>query len=588
MSWKDRLGRGLRRRPLRVWHHAEERLPFTTLEARTGLDPRRGELCLWFALEAGCLRAEDLRQPERASYGDLARVHSLAWLEALLRPEELGHIYGIEAWDVPVDAALSGLRRVVGGTMGAAREALRTGGLAMHLSGGFHHAHRARGHGFCAVNDIAVAIAALRADGFEGAIGVIDVDAHPADGTADCLSVIPNTWIRSLSGADWGPYPPVLVERVLPAGSGGRAYLGALEALLGDLPPAVLIFVVAGADVRAGDPLSPFRLEEEELAARDGQVLAAIGDRPAVFLPGGGYGRDAFRPYARLLRRLATGWDRPLRVGLDPLRARYLLTPPILVDDDDRADAIELAASLGLGPPAPARLLGRYSAEGLTQVLGAFGLDLLLERLGYTGLHHVIDAASLGERVRLFGAAGGTEHLLVEMVLEVQHDAVVGGRLLFVHWLSLRHPIASFRRAPLPGQEVPGLGLLRECVAMLLRLADHAGLRGLAMVPAWFHVAYTARRDFAFLEPGVQGRFLAMLRDLGEGDIAAASRQIAAGALRCDGERAVWEPAKMVALLTGPLPAVAAAGCRFSLGVAESGQSAKTSAGEAAVRARLR
>ncbi len=154
MSWRDRLGRATRRRPLGVWHHPELRLPFTSIEQRTGLDPRRGELVLWFALQEGCLRPEDLFVPARASYIALARVHPLSWLEALLRPEEVGWIFGVEPWDVPVDAVLGCLRRAVGATMEAAAFALRTGRPAMCLSGGFHHAHRDRGHGFCAVNDI--------------------------------------------------------------------------------------------------------------------------------------------------------------------------------------------------------------------------------------------------------------------------------------------------------------------------------------------------------------------------------------------------------------------------------------------------
>ncbi len=563
MSWRDRLGRASRRRPLAVWHHPELRLPFTSIEQRTGLDPRRGELVLWFALQEGCLRPEDLFVPARASYIALARVHPLSWLEALLRPEEVGWIFGVEPWDVPVDAVLGCLRRAVGATMEAAAFALRTGRPAMCLSGGFHHAHRDRGHGFCAVNDIAVAIAALRADGFAGPVGVIDVDAHPADGTADCLSSDPAAWIRSLSGMDWGPYPPVLVERIAPAGCGGPVYLRELRALLSDLPPAELIFVVAGADVRAGDPLSPFALSEEDLAARDGLLVDVIGDRPSVWLPAGGYGREAFRPYARLLRRLATGWDRPLSPGVDPLRARFLLSPPILVDDDDRADEIELSASFGMGPPPTPRLFGRYSAEALSQVLASFGLDAVIERLGYRDLRHEIDRTGMGERVRLYGLAAGAEHLLVELVLEPQPSE---GRL-FVHWLTLRHPVAGFRleRPPLPGQEVPGLGLVRECVAMMLRLASRLGLAGLRMVPAWLHVAYAARRDFHFVDPARQALFLALLRDLGAVPMGQLSRDLAAGRVRCDGGPFAWAPAPMDCLIDGAPPEVEPAAHVFTL-----------------------
>src|SRR5439155_13889095 len=160
---------------------------------------------------------------------------------------------------VPVDEMMTTIRLACGATIDAAREMLRpshriVGRRALNLLGGFHHAKPDVAGGFCPVNDVAVGIAALRADGFRGKVLVIDLDAHPPDGTAACLQGDPSHWIGSISGSDWGPLPGV-DETVLPEGAGDDAYLSALDALLSRMPGGELAFVLAGGDVLAGDPL---------------------------------------------------------------------------------------------------------------------------------------------------------------------------------------------------------------------------------------------------------------------------------------------------------------------------------------------
>jgi acetoin utilization deacetylase AcuC-like enzyme len=69
----------------------------------------------------------------------------------------------------------------VGGTVGAAAEALATG-LGGNLAGGTHHAFRAEGAGFCVFNDLAVAVLWLRREGRVARAAVLDLDVH--QGTA--------------------------------------------------------------------------------------------------------------------------------------------------------------------------------------------------------------------------------------------------------------------------------------------------------------------------------------------------------------------------------------------------------------------
>jgi hypothetical protein len=180
--------------------------------------------------------------------------------------------------------------------------------------------------------------------------------------------------------------------------------------------------------------------------------------------------------------------------------------------------------------------------------LHRYGIFLHLARLGYRNFRLTFDREGAGERVRLFGTADDLvgEQLLLELILEKRR--CLGVPVLFIHWLSLRHPRAHFseRRPRLPGQEVPGLGLAQEAGTMLARMAVRLGLGGVAFRPSNFHVAYTARKDFAFVQPERQGRFEALVRDLASYPLARATQLVADGKVFLGDTPYEWEADEMV------------------------------------------
>ena len=198
-SMENRVRRWVHGRDLAVWYAPEYRWPMSALEARTGFEPRRADFVLWFLLERRVLRRRNLRTPRRADYHEMARVHTPDLLESLGRAQTLARVFSLDPGDVPVDETMHTVRLACGATIDAAREMLsevnpqRLGRRAINLLGGFHHARPDVAGGFCPVNDVAVAIAAARAEGFGGRVLVIDLDAHPPDGIAACLSRIPRT-----------------------------------------------------------------------------------------------------------------------------------------------------------------------------------------------------------------------------------------------------------------------------------------------------------------------------------------------------------------------------------------------------------
>jgi len=182
----------------------------------------------------------------------------------------------------------------VGGTLCAARDALATG-FGGNLAGGTHHAFRGEGSGFCVFNDIAVAIAAMRATHGVIRVAVVDLDVHQGDGTALLFQDDPDVLTLSIHGRHNFPFRKQRsdIDVDLPDGANDSQYLAALDHVL----PTVagfrpqMIFYQSGVDPLAGDKLGRLALTHAGLAARDGRVMemALACAIPLVVTLGGGY-----------------------------------------------------------------------------------------------------------------------------------------------------------------------------------------------------------------------------------------------------------------------------------------------------------
>ncbi len=578
-SMENRVRRWLHGRNLAVWYAPEYRWPMSALEARTGFEPRRADFAIWFLLERRVLRRRNLRTPRRAEYHEMARVHTPDLLESLGMPQTLARVFSLDAGDVPVDETMRTVRLACGATIDAAREMLsevnprKLGRRALNLLGGFHHARPDVAGGFCPVNDVAVAVAAVRAEGFEGRVLVIDLDAHPPDGIAACLARDPSYWIGSISGSRWVSLQNV-DETVLPERARDEVYLAALDELLGRMPEGELAFVIAGGDVLAGDPIGCLGLTLEGCRERDLRVADALFRVPSVWLPAGGYTQDGWKVLAGTGLALGIRSRTPVPEHYDPLVAKFSAIARSLVPEDlgvPGAEMDDIAEQLGIPTPRRDLLLGFYSEEGLEHALERYGVLAQLRRMSYGPFRGEIRDAGVGQSARLLDVPSG--EALIETVLERRE--VAGGRMLYVHWLALRNPHVRFspERPQLPGQQVPGLGLAREIAEMLVQMAARLGLEGLAFRPAAYHLAFRGRETMRFVDPARQGRFEALIERLKELPLTEATRAVEEGRVLLDGAPYQWEADEMVKWIE-PRPddriaiEAARAAARFSLATA--------------------
>jgi acetoin utilization deacetylase AcuC-like enzyme len=543
-----------RRDSIRIYYHEAFRVALSSIEAGH-LEVRRADDAVHYLLKSGAVAETSVVNPHPISYEQLQLVHTAEYLESLQDPQTLGNIFAVDSSDVLVDELLNSIRLGCGATLAAAQHSIETGEPTLNTFGGFHHAAPNRGAGFCALNDVVVAIAILRQQGFEKPIAILDLDFHPPDGTAAGLEKlkVPNVFMGSISGANWGPLPNT-DETQLPMGATDEVYLAALESLLKRMPQSELYFVLAGADILAGDRLGGFAVSLGGARQRDLLVKEAIGKAAQVWLPAGGYSKQAWKVLAGTGLVLALQTDEPIPVDYDPLAHRFYAISKSLNQESLAGEALSLseadvADAMGLPTPGARRLLGFYTVQGMEYALERYRFLNYIRRLGYSNLHVVFDRADMFDRARLLGTAQNKEHVLVE--LEVARKTIGEMECLFVNWLSLRNPLAHFSsvRPKLPGQEVPGLGIAKEAAELLTLMAQRLHLKGVASCPSWYHMAFAGRHESRFMDPLRQGRFEALMRDMKGVSLLDATRAVAEGRVMLNGEPYKWEAVDMLRLL---------------------------------------
>jgi acetoin utilization deacetylase AcuC-like enzyme len=257
---------------------------------------RKFELVRDKLLAEGTLHAEEIIEPAPAALEDVLLVHTEDYVSRLcsgdLTPKELRRL------GLPWSESL--VRRsfyAVGGTL-AATAASRNEGYSSNLAGGTHHSFADRGEGFCVLNDVAIAIRALRARKLIQRAAIVDCDVHQGNGTATIFAGDANTFTFSMHGANNYPlfkaHSTLDVE--LPDGTSDAAYVQILATHLPQVfqSDPEIVFYLAGADPYRSDKLGRLALSIAGLRERDAYVLRECYERevPIVTVMSGGYGKD--------------------------------------------------------------------------------------------------------------------------------------------------------------------------------------------------------------------------------------------------------------------------------------------------------
>jgi acetoin utilization deacetylase AcuC-like enzyme len=265
-----------------------------------------------------------------ATDSDIAAIHDPSLVTTLQRADADGGTW-LDADTFVAPGSWQAARLAAGAAVAAARAVATSEAViafAVVRPPG-HHASATRATGFCLLNNIAVAVAAMRAHGLARRIAIVDWDVHHGDGTQAIFDADPDLCYASTHqwplypGTGWvgeigeGAARGTKHNRPLDPGAGDDDFVGAW---VDDLLPAIeayqpdAILVSAGYDGHRADPLAHLQITDEGYAAV-ASALGAVAVR--LGLPGialtleGGYDLDALRSSAAAtVRELHAGLAR--------------------------------------------------------------------------------------------------------------------------------------------------------------------------------------------------------------------------------------------------------------------------------------
>ncbi|NBC96480.1 MAG: histone deacetylase family protein [Deinococcus-Thermus bacterium] len=261
------------------------------------------------ALDAAEGMKLERRVAEKAERADLARVHTPGHVAGILDqvPTDGRMPIDMDTWLSPSsgEAALRAAGAAVQAVDAVLNGETRRAFVAMRPPG--HHAEPAVAMGFCFFNNIAVAAArALEVHGLER-VAVLDFDVHHGNGTQAIFETVPKVMYASIHQAPLFPGTGRederglgnLVNTCVAAGTDGPRWRRALEdrilpAIDGFAPQ--LVFISAGFDAHAADPLANVMIDEDDFAWAT-ERMVELAERHAqgrvVSALEGGYDPDA-------------------------------------------------------------------------------------------------------------------------------------------------------------------------------------------------------------------------------------------------------------------------------------------------------
>uniref|UniRef100_A0A915PLK3 Histone deacetylase 11 n=1 Tax=Setaria digitata TaxID=48799 RepID=A0A915PLK3_9BILA len=304
---------------LPIVYHPIYNISFCGIERCHPFDSRKWGRVYDKLLQSGMFEERQTIKPLEASMDDLRVVHSSVYLSSLRCPCHVAKMVEVTPVAFLPPCIINKVllkpfryqtdKLPIRGTILAAKLAL-TFGWAINIGGGFHHASRSKGGGFCVYADITLALTFLFINELISTAMIVDLDAHQLfvnigrlfsqgnghenDFNSDSRVFILDMFNNRIYPNDLRARRAIKRPVHLHVGIQDAEYLSLLssnlEDVLQEFRPDIIVYN-AGTDCLRGDPLGLLAISSKGIRKRDEIVFKMARDRhiPVVMLLSGGY-----------------------------------------------------------------------------------------------------------------------------------------------------------------------------------------------------------------------------------------------------------------------------------------------------------
>lgn len=247
-----------------------------------------------------------MEQAPLLNVANLASVHPQHYVDAIVEQSPSEGTIALDADTImnphSLNAALLAAGAGVNATARIINGEVRNAFCAVRPPG--HHAESSIAMGFCIFNSVALAAEQALASGLKR-VAILDFDVHHGNGTVEIFQDRPEVLV--CSSFQWPFYPgrfdqldrPNIILSPLKEGDGSSEFRAAINRHWGDAIKShqpEMIFVSAGFDAHAADPLAGLNLHEQDYQWVGEQIVdwaAQYSERRVMAILEGGYNLDA-------------------------------------------------------------------------------------------------------------------------------------------------------------------------------------------------------------------------------------------------------------------------------------------------------